>query len=348
MESSKLKLLFNEFRYATESFDPINLKKAADKIFDKDVIINFCYPFGTFKGVENLFTKSFLPLQQSIPDLERRDMIFMAGTTPEGQDWLGCMGNYMGTFMSPFLDIPPTGHLVHMRYHEFFQIEDGKISQMQAIWDLPELMMQAKAWPLAPQLGTFICTPSPMSGDGLAVSGNASDKLEHVINMLTDLCKHPYHPDPKIMKLEKYWHPQLNWYGPAGIGTGRGIAGFRNWHQIPFLKGMPDRKLDDMADLQSHWLAEGNYVCETGWPNMRLTLKNDGWMGLPPTNKELEMRSLDFWRLENGLIRENWVLIDLIDIYRQLGINIFDRLREFNKSRQTGKINLYNGMEKII
>ena len=34
MESSKLKLLFNEFRYATESFDPINLKKAADKIFD--------------------------------------------------------------------------------------------------------------------------------------------------------------------------------------------------------------------------------------------------------------------------------------------------------------------------
>ena len=24
---------------------------------------------------------------------------------------------------------------------------------------------------------------------------------------------------------------------------------------------------------------------------------------------------LDFWRIENGLIRENWVLIDLLDIY---------------------------------
>ena len=81
---------------------------------------------------------------------------------------------------------------------------------------------------------------------------------------------------------------------------------------------------------------------------MRLTLKNDGWMGLPPTNKELEMRSLDFWRLENGLIRENWVLIDLLDIYKQLGINVFDRIREFNKSRQMGKINLSNGVEKII
>jgi len=344
MQSPELKLLFNEFRQATESFDFKNVSKVSEKIFTKDVKINFCHPFGTFNGVENLFTKCFLPLQQSIPDLERRDMIFMGGTTPEGQDWLGCMGNYMGTFISPFLDIPPTGHLVHMRYHEFFQIEDGKINQMQAIWDLPELMMQAKAWPLAPQLGAFLCTPSPMSGDGLVVTGNASDKLEHVVNMLTDLCKHPYNPDPKIMNLEKYWHPQLNWYGPAGIGTARGIAGFRHWHQIPFLRGMPDRKLDDMADLQSHWFAEGNYVCETGWPNMRLTLKNDGWMGLPPTNKELEMRSLDFWRLENGLIRENWVLIDLLDIYKQLGINVFDRLREFNKSRHTGKINLSSGV----
>jgi len=57
---------------------------------------------------------------------------------------------------------------------------------------------------------------------------------------------------------------------------------------------------------------------------------------------------LDFWRLERGLIRENWVLIDLLDIYKQLGINVFDRLREFNKSRQTGKINLSNGVEEFI
>ena len=41
---------------------------------------------------------------------------------------------------------------------------------------------------------------------------------------------------------------------------------------------------------------------------MRLTITNDGWMGIAPTNKELEMRSLDFWRIEKGLIRENWVL----------------------------------------
>ena len=33
------------------------------------------------------------------------------------------------------------------------------------------------------------------------------------------------------------------------------------------------------------------------------------------------MCSLDFWRIEGGLIRENWVLVDLLDMYRQIGVD---------------------------
>jgi hypothetical protein len=43
--------------------------------------------------------------------------------------------------------------------------------------------------------------------------------------------------------------------------------------------------------------------------------------------------SLDFWRCEKGLIRENWVLIDLLDVYDQLGIDVLERMREFNKAK---------------
>jgi hypothetical protein len=46
------------------------------------------------------------------------------------------------------------------------------------------------------------------------------------------------------------------------------------------------------------------------------------------------LRSLDFWRLENGLIRENWVLVDLLDVYDQIGVDVFARIREFNKVRR--------------
>ena len=309
------------------------MRTALFELFAPDATLKLCHPFGALEGPEAYFRACLAPLHVAMPDLERRDMIVMAGTTPEGQDWVGAMGNYMGTFVAPFLDIPPTGHLAHMRYHEFFRIDDGVVVEMQAIWDLPELMMQAQAWPMAPQLGAFLCTPAPMSGDGLNITGDGQSAHDHVVSMLTDLCRHPADPDPKVMQLEKYWHPNFNWYGPTGIGAARGISGFRNWHQIPFLRAMPDRKLDAMGDLQSHWIAEGAYVCETGWPNMRLTLSDDGWMGIAPAGKEVLLRSLDFWRLEDGLIRENWVLVDLLDLYSQIGVDVLGRMREFNKAR---------------
>ena len=65
---------------------------------------------------------------------------------------VGCGGHYSGTFISPWLDIPATGHLAHMRFHEFFRFEEGKIVEIQALWDIPEVMMQANAWPMAPSL----------------------------------------------------------------------------------------------------------------------------------------------------------------------------------------------------
>ena len=66
---------------------------------------------------------------------------------------------------------------------------------------------------------------------------------------------------------------------------------------------------------------------------MKQTLTHDGWMGIAPNNKEIVLRSLDFWRLEEGKIRENWVMIDILDIYDQMGVDVLGRLREFNKAR---------------
>ncbi|MFK7861292.1 MAG: ester cyclase [Granulosicoccus sp.] len=321
------------FQSASRSFSSKAVKAALAESFDINAVFKLCHPFGELDGPDTFWSNCLEPLHQAIPDLERRDMIVLSGITPEGEKWIGTMGNYMGTFTAPFLGIHPTGHLAHMRFHEFFQLKEGKVVQMQAIWDLPELMMLAGAWPMAPQLGAFLCTPGPMTADGLMVSGDGGVTQKHVRAMLEDLCRYPANPDPAIMQLEKYWHPRFNWYGPAGIGSSRGISGFRNWHQIPFLNAMPDRKLDASADLMSHWFAEGNYVCETGWPNMRLTLSDDGWMGIPPVNKEILLRSLDFWRMEDGLIRENWVLVDLLDVYAQIGVDVLGRVREFNKAR---------------
>ena len=47
------------------------------------------------------------------------------------------------------------------------------------------------------------------------------------------------------------------------------------------------------------------------------------------------------------LLDENWVLIDMLDIYRQLGVDVLARLAEFNKARNLGRIHLSDGMEMV-
>ena len=95
---------------------------------------------------------------------------------------------------------------------------------------------------------------------------------------------------------------------------------------------MPDRgKFVDQ--ITYHFFGDGNYVGVTGWPNMIQTLSDGGWMGIAPSGKRITMRSLDFWRIKKGLIRENWVLVDLLDVYDQVGVDVFSRVREFNKAR---------------
>jgi predicted ester cyclase len=341
MTPEALKSLTAPVQAAFTAGDPAGVWAALRAVMAPEAQVHLCAPFGSGIGPE-AFQAALAPLWAALPDLERREMIHLAGTTPEGQEWIGICGNYMGTFTAPWLDIPPTGHLTHMRFHEFFRVEEGRIVEIQAIWDIPEVMMQAGAWPMAPQLGRFLCTPGPATQDGLTASGDGQATMGHVLDMLTALCRYPGNPDPTVMELDRFWHPAFNWYGPAGIGTARGIAGFRNWHQIPFLTAMPDRGLD-IGGLHSHWIAEGAYTCETGWPNMRLTLTRDGWLGLPPTGQQITLRSLDFWRMEAGLIRENWVLVDLLDMYAQLGIDVFGRMREFNKVRSLSPLSIPKG-----
>lgn len=40
-----------------------------------------------------------------------------------------------------------------MRFHEFYCIVKGKVVEIQTLWDITEVILQAGAWPMAPSLG---------------------------------------------------------------------------------------------------------------------------------------------------------------------------------------------------
>ncbi len=329
--------LLDRLRDAQRDWDQDRVAQALVAIMAPDAVIHLCHPFGDLTGPQGLLS-AYEPLAAAFPDLERRDWIVMAGADDGGADWIGCGGHYVGTFLHPFLDIPPTGHLAHMRFHEFYRIAGGQVIEVQAIWDVPELMMQAGVWPMAPSMGREVFVPGPATQDGLRTcphdAAESAASKDHILGMLAAMGRHPEEP-PEAMEMPRFWDARMMWYGPAGIGTARGIPGFRHWHQKPFLAAMPDRgKYSDTVG--HHFFADGAYVAVTGWPNMRQTLTDDGWLGIAPAGKEVTLCSLDFWRIAGGKIRENWVMIDLLDLYRQLGVDVLARMRASLVARPSG------------
>jgi hypothetical protein len=107
----------------------------------------------------------------------------MAGRADEDY-WVGCAGFYTGVFEKPWLDIPPTQHAVAMRYHEFFRINENKVVEMQALWDIPQVMIQANAWPMTPSLGVEWLVPGPATQDGVITAPYDGTKADASVKLV--------------------------------------------------------------------------------------------------------------------------------------------------------------------
>ncbi len=62
---------------------PEGVRKAITQSFAPSAIIHMCHPFGDIAG-PNAFDTLYAPLLESMPDLERRYMIALNGSTVEG------------------------------------------------------------------------------------------------------------------------------------------------------------------------------------------------------------------------------------------------------------------------
>lgn len=301
-------------------------------------------PFEDLDGADGLYEAAYRPLIAAIPDLERRDFIVMAGAD-KGEDWVGCAGHYIGVFEYPWLDIPPTQHIVGMRYHEFFHIVDEQIVEMQALWDIPQMMMAAKAWPIAPSLGREMPWLPPATLDGVLLTPQAAERsqrtIERVLAMHAALGKYNGQPPTRevldLMRMVDHWHPHFMWYGPAGIGTTRGLRGFEDFHQIPFLVAFPDRRGDPAI---GHFIriGDGNYAVTGGWGYLQATHTGDNFLGIGATGKRIKMRVMDFYRCDEQTIVENWIPMDIPHILLQMGIDVFGRMRHQFRQHEPSRV----------
>jgi predicted ester cyclase len=52
-----------------------------------------------------------------------------------------------------------------------------------------------------------------------------------------------------------------------------------------------------------------------------------GFCGMPATGKPVFMRVMDFYLHHEGRVRENWGPLDMLDVFRQMGVDLLGRMR---------------------
>ena len=96
----------NRLRRALYDIDPATLEQTLRECFAHGARVHLAHPFEELDGAEGLYAQAYRPLLEAVPDLERRDFIFMGGES-NGAYWVGCAGHYMGVMERAWLDIPP-------------------------------------------------------------------------------------------------------------------------------------------------------------------------------------------------------------------------------------------------
>ncbi len=299
---------------------------AFSNLYSADVAWHGPHPINTHQGAANVVEHFWQPFLTAFPDLERRDDIVMGGSFKGGK-WIGATGYYTATFTHNWLGIRATGGVVNIRYGEFSRMDSGKICEVYVIVDILDIMHQADCWPsiLPRSRGPLDRVPGPATRDGITRMLNPPGESEQSLKLVEAMIKGLMEYDGthlNSMAQERFWHPQMMWYGPAGIGTCRQLSGFQKVHQIPFLGAFPDRRGGDHKAR----LGDGAFVGSTGWPSVRAT-HSGPWQGCAPTNRAISMRVMDFWRREDKLLRENWVFIDMIELLLQMDVDIMSTLK---------------------
>ncbi|MGL4314381.1 MAG: ester cyclase [Sphingomonas sp.] len=300
-----------------------------------DYVLNGPHPLNQVTGSDAFADALMGPILAAFPHAEERLDILLSGQFAGGE-WTASTGHIAGIFAQSLWGIPATGLPAFLRFGRFDRWVAGRMVETFLILDLPGLMMQSGVWPMARPLGAFLVPPGPATRDGVADNvgdpAAARRSLDLVEAMIAALMTYNGGADLSHMRMVDYWTRDFWWFGPAAIGSFCGHADYERGHQRPFLTAFPDRKGGDHKCR----IGERAYVASTGWPSVRATHTGGGWLGMPPTDKRIGMRVMDFWRREGDLLAENWVFIDIPDLLLQMGVDVFGRMAELGPAELRG------------
>ena len=136
-------------------------------------------------------------------------------------------------------------------------------------------------------------------------------KTQEVIESMVDGLN-----DHRIEDIGEFFSKNFRWMGNFGCGTKSGLEEFQDNWQKPFQEAFSNKVCIDEARLFM-----GEWAAAFG---RQEAIHTGEFMGIKPTGKKVEIRYMDFWKVSEGKIKDNWVMVDFPFVMKQLGVDIFN------------------------
>jgi predicted ester cyclase len=129
--------------------------------------------------------------------------------------------------------------------------------------------------------------------------------------------------DHDIEIMNRFFSETFRWIGNAGCGSKFGLKEFQDNWQRPFQAAFSDKVcIDEARVTQGEWCAAFG---------RQEAVHSGTFMGIEPTFQKVEIRYMDFWKVVDGRIQDNWVMVDFPSVMQQLGVDPFKGLGWENK-----------------
>lgn len=122
--------------------------------------------------------------------------------------------------------------------------------------------------------------------------------------------------DHRIDSIGDFFADSFRWFGNYGCGTKIGLRAFQDHWQRPFQAAFSDKVCIDEARLYM-----GEWAAAFG---RQEAIHSGPFMGIAPTGRRVEIRYMDFWKVVDGRIVDNWVMVDFPHVLSQLGVDVFN------------------------
>lgn len=120
----------------------------------------------------------------------------------------------------------------------------------------------------------------------------------------------------RIDDIGEFFSDDFVWRGNTGCGVKNGLREFQENWQRPFQAAFSEKVCIDEARLFA-----GEWAAAFG---RQEAIHSGTFMGIAPTGKKVEIRYMDFWKVEDGKITDNWVMVDFPHVLAQLGFDVFN------------------------